>query len=172
MLMLSWCRTILYVKAETWTPICSLTFMYWQPALSALLAQSLWLALSTSGGTRCPATWGAPSTAANTATQTGAPVRVHSYHMYYQWLALIDELLLLKDDRKRLQCCVSDCMTLPCHIIDCWLVVTAWEVAGEYIYTTPGDLDSDYMMLSLTVPGYRWDVTRTNENSMICISCI
>ncbi|XP_010891663.3 UPF0577 protein KIAA1324 homolog [Esox lucius] len=32
---------------------------------------------------------------------------------------------------------------------------TGWEVAGEYIYTTPGDLDSDYMMLSLTVPGYR-----------------
>ncbi|XP_067095809.1 endosome/lysosome-associated apoptosis and autophagy regulator 1 [Osmerus mordax] len=31
---------------------------------------------------------------------------------------------------------------------------TAWEVAGEYIYTTPGDLDSDYMMLTLTVPGY------------------
>lgn len=31
---------------------------------------------------------------------------------------------------------------------------TAWEVAGEYIYTTPGELDSDYMMLSLTVPGY------------------
>ncbi|KAG7472616.1 hypothetical protein MATL_G00110570 [Megalops atlanticus] len=32
---------------------------------------------------------------------------------------------------------------------------TAWEVAGEYIYTTPGDLDSDYMMLTLSVPGYR-----------------
>ncbi|KAI1893119.1 hypothetical protein AGOR_G00140630 [Albula goreensis] len=32
---------------------------------------------------------------------------------------------------------------------------TAWEVAGEYTYTTPGDLDSDYMMLTLTVPGYR-----------------
>ncbi|KAG9332365.1 hypothetical protein JZ751_015008, partial [Albula glossodonta] len=31
---------------------------------------------------------------------------------------------------------------------------TAWEVAGEYTYTTPGDLDSDYMMLTLTVPGY------------------
>ncbi|KAJ8378226.1 hypothetical protein AAFF_G00245140 [Aldrovandia affinis] len=28
-------------------------------------------------------------------------------------------------------------------------------VAGEYIYTTPGDMDSDYMMLTLTVPGYR-----------------
>ncbi|MFT7804350.1 UPF0577 protein KIAA1324-like isoform X1 [Arapaima gigas] len=32
---------------------------------------------------------------------------------------------------------------------------TAWEVAGEYIYTTPGDLDSDYMILTLAVPGYR-----------------
>ncbi|XP_062854421.1 endosome/lysosome-associated apoptosis and autophagy regulator 1 [Trichomycterus rosablanca] len=31
---------------------------------------------------------------------------------------------------------------------------TGWEVAGEYIYTTPGDLDSDYMMLTLTVAGY------------------
>ncbi|XP_030640294.1 UPF0577 protein KIAA1324 [Chanos chanos] len=31
---------------------------------------------------------------------------------------------------------------------------TAWEVAGEYIYTTPGDLDSDLMILTLSVPGY------------------
>ncbi|KAM6977768.1 endosome/lysosome-associated apoptosis and autophagy regulator 1 [Aplochiton taeniatus] len=31
----------------------------------------------------------------------------------------------------------------------------SWEVAGEYIYTTPGDLDSNYMMLSLNVLGYR-----------------
>lgn len=34
-------------------------------------------------------------------------------------------------------------------------VVTGWEVAGEYIYTTPSNQDSDYMMLTLTVPGYR-----------------
>ncbi|XP_057676462.1 endosome/lysosome-associated apoptosis and autophagy regulator 1 [Corythoichthys intestinalis] len=32
---------------------------------------------------------------------------------------------------------------------------TAWEVAGEYVYTTPGDRDTDYLMLRLTVPGYR-----------------
>ncbi|KAJ8258057.1 hypothetical protein GJAV_G00192700 [Gymnothorax javanicus] len=32
---------------------------------------------------------------------------------------------------------------------------TAWEVGGEYVYTTPGNLDSQYMMLTLTVPGYR-----------------
>ncbi|XP_031422893.1 endosome/lysosome-associated apoptosis and autophagy regulator 1 [Clupea harengus] len=32
---------------------------------------------------------------------------------------------------------------------------TAWEVAGEYVYTTPGDMDTGYMMLTLTVPGYR-----------------
>nr|XP_006628357.2 PREDICTED: UPF0577 protein KIAA1324 homolog [Lepisosteus oculatus] len=32
---------------------------------------------------------------------------------------------------------------------------TAWEVAGEYIYTTAGDSDTDYLMLILTVPGYR-----------------
>uniref|UniRef100_A0A8C4H1I4 Endosome-lysosome associated apoptosis and autophagy regulator 1 n=1 Tax=Dicentrarchus labrax TaxID=13489 RepID=A0A8C4H1I4_DICLA len=34
-------------------------------------------------------------------------------------------------------------------------VMTAWEVAGEYVYTTPGDQDSDYLMLTLSVPGYR-----------------
>ncbi|XP_077463450.1 endosome/lysosome-associated apoptosis and autophagy regulator 1 isoform X1 [Stigmatopora argus] len=32
---------------------------------------------------------------------------------------------------------------------------TAWEVAGEYVYTTPGDRDTDYLTLRLTVPGYR-----------------
>ncbi|XP_019944302.2 endosome/lysosome-associated apoptosis and autophagy regulator 1 [Paralichthys olivaceus] len=32
---------------------------------------------------------------------------------------------------------------------------TAWEVAGEYIYTAPGDQDTDYLMLMLNVPGYR-----------------
>uniref|UniRef100_A0A3P9KN75 Si:ch211-163l21.8 n=1 Tax=Oryzias latipes TaxID=8090 RepID=A0A3P9KN75_ORYLA len=32
---------------------------------------------------------------------------------------------------------------------------TAWEVAGEYVYTTPGYHDTDYLMLTLTVPGYR-----------------
>uniref|UniRef100_A0A8C2Q7N6 Si:ch211-163l21.8 n=1 Tax=Cyprinus carpio TaxID=7962 RepID=A0A8C2Q7N6_CYPCA len=36
------------------------------------------------------------------------------------------------------------------------LVVTGWEVAGDYIYTTPSNQDSDYMMLTLTVPGYRF----------------
>uniref|UniRef100_A0A665U180 Si:ch211-163l21.8 n=1 Tax=Echeneis naucrates TaxID=173247 RepID=A0A665U180_ECHNA len=30
-----------------------------------------------------------------------------------------------------------------------------WEVAGEYVYTTPGDQDTDYLMLMLSVPGYR-----------------
>lgn len=34
-------------------------------------------------------------------------------------------------------------------------VTAAWEVAGEYIYTTPGDQDTDYLMLTLSVPGYR-----------------
>ncbi|TMS15810.1 UPF0577 protein [Larimichthys crocea] len=32
---------------------------------------------------------------------------------------------------------------------------TAWEVAGEYVYTISGDRDTDYMMLTLSVPGYR-----------------
>lgn len=34
-------------------------------------------------------------------------------------------------------------------------VITAWEVAGEYVYTTPGDQDTDYQTLTLKVPGYR-----------------
>ncbi|MBN3306960.1 K1324 protein, partial [Amia calva] len=44
---------------------------------------------------------------------------------------------------------------------------TAWEVAGEYVYTTPGDLDSDYQMLTLTVPGYRLpqSVAKDTENT-------
>uniref|UniRef100_A0A673CT28 Si:ch211-163l21.8 n=1 Tax=Sphaeramia orbicularis TaxID=375764 RepID=A0A673CT28_9TELE len=33
-------------------------------------------------------------------------------------------------------------------------VMTAWEVAGEYIYTAPGDQDRDFLMLTLDVPGY------------------
>ncbi|KAG7519937.1 hypothetical protein JOB18_019311 [Solea senegalensis] len=32
---------------------------------------------------------------------------------------------------------------------------TAWEVAGDYVYTTPGDEDTDLLMLTLSVPGYR-----------------
>ncbi|KAM3618792.1 uncharacterized protein V6R79_024991 [Siganus canaliculatus] len=31
---------------------------------------------------------------------------------------------------------------------------TAWEVAGEYIYSTPGNHDTDFLMLTLSVPGY------------------
>lgn len=42
------------------------------------------------------------------------------------------------------------------HVIGVLFALTAWEVAGEYIYTTPGGQDSGYMMLSLNVPGYRW----------------
>uniref|UniRef100_A0A3B4A9X4 MRH domain-containing protein n=1 Tax=Periophthalmus magnuspinnatus TaxID=409849 RepID=A0A3B4A9X4_9GOBI len=30
-----------------------------------------------------------------------------------------------------------------------------WEVAGEYIYTTPAEEDTDFLMLTLNVPGYR-----------------
>ncbi|MEQ2286104.1 hypothetical protein AMECASPLE_038736, partial [Ameca splendens] len=32
---------------------------------------------------------------------------------------------------------------------------TAWEVAGEYVYTAPGVQDTDYLTLTLNVPGYR-----------------
>uniref|UniRef100_A0A672JED9 MRH domain-containing protein n=1 Tax=Salarias fasciatus TaxID=181472 RepID=A0A672JED9_SALFA len=34
-------------------------------------------------------------------------------------------------------------------------LMTAWEVAGDYIYTTPAEQDTDYMTLMLNVPGYR-----------------
>lgn len=37
-------------------------------------------------------------------------------------------------------------------------VMTGWEVAGEYVYTTPGDQDVDSQMLTLNVPGYRSEV--------------
>ncbi|XP_032429216.1 UPF0577 protein KIAA1324 [Xiphophorus hellerii] len=43
---------------------------------------------------------------------------------------------------------------------------TAWEVAGEYIYTTPGVQDTDYLTLTLNVPGYRAQTTgKDNEMS-------
>ncbi|XP_074537855.1 endosome/lysosome-associated apoptosis and autophagy regulator 1 [Halichoeres trimaculatus] len=32
---------------------------------------------------------------------------------------------------------------------------SAWEVAGEYIYTTPGEEDRDHLTLTLHIPGYR-----------------
>ncbi|KAG7283861.1 hypothetical protein CRUP_034048 [Coryphaenoides rupestris] len=32
---------------------------------------------------------------------------------------------------------------------------TGWEVAGEYVYTVPAEDDSDYVVLTLNVPGYR-----------------
>ncbi|XP_072223359.1 endosome/lysosome-associated apoptosis and autophagy regulator 1 [Leuresthes tenuis] len=40
---------------------------------------------------------------------------------------------------------------------------TVWEVAGEYVYTTPGDQDTDYLMLTLTVPGYRMPQSMTKD---------
>uniref|UniRef100_H2UWY3 Endosome-lysosome associated apoptosis and autophagy regulator 1 n=1 Tax=Takifugu rubripes TaxID=31033 RepID=H2UWY3_TAKRU len=44
---------------------------------------------------------------------------------------------------------------------------TGWEVAGEYVYTTPGDQDVDNQMLTLKVPGYRLpqSVSKASENS-------
>lgn len=46
-------------------------------------------------------------------------------------------------------------------------MITGWEVAGDYVYTTPGDQDVDNQMLTLQVPGYRseislnWDYVHT-----------
>ncbi|KAM8755667.1 endosome/lysosome-associated apoptosis and autophagy regulator 1 [Acanthopagrus schlegelii] len=42
--------------------------------------------------------------------------------------------------------------------------ITAWEVAGEYVYTTPGDQDTDYLMLTLSVPGYRLPQSMTADS--------
>ncbi|XP_072537897.1 endosome/lysosome-associated apoptosis and autophagy regulator 1 [Salminus brasiliensis] len=49
---------------------------------------------------------------------------------------------------------------------------TGWEVAGEYIYTTPGDLDSDYMMITLTVPGYSLPHSLAKDNERVELSRI
>uniref|UniRef100_A0A671YMX3 Endosome-lysosome associated apoptosis and autophagy regulator 1 n=1 Tax=Sparus aurata TaxID=8175 RepID=A0A671YMX3_SPAAU len=45
---------------------------------------------------------------------------------------------------------------------DCYF--QAWEVAGEYVYTTPGDQDTDYLMLTLNVPGYRLPQSMTTDS--------
>lgn len=50
---------------------------------------------------------------------------------------------------------VWGCRECPFMYHQLCFVETGWEVAGEYIYTTPGNLDSDYMMLTLDVSGYR-----------------
>ncbi|XP_056319615.1 endosome/lysosome-associated apoptosis and autophagy regulator 1 [Danio aesculapii] len=49
---------------------------------------------------------------------------------------------------------------------------TGWEVAGEYIYTTPSDQDSDYMMLTLTVPGYSLPHSLREDNERVELSRI
>ncbi|XP_028309712.1 UPF0577 protein KIAA1324 [Gouania willdenowi] len=49
---------------------------------------------------------------------------------------------------------------------------TAWEVAGDYIYTTAGELDTDYMMLTLTVPGYRLPQSEVKDNESSQLSRI
>uniref|UniRef100_A0A3Q3VQ33 MRH domain-containing protein n=1 Tax=Mola mola TaxID=94237 RepID=A0A3Q3VQ33_MOLML len=42
--------------------------------------------------------------------------------------------------------------------------ITAWVVAGEYVYTTPGDEDTDYLLLTLRVPGYRLPQSMTEDS--------
>ncbi|XP_028265499.1 UPF0577 protein KIAA1324 isoform X2 [Parambassis ranga] len=49
---------------------------------------------------------------------------------------------------------------------------TAWEVAGEYVYTTPGDQDTDYQMLTLSVPGYKLPHSMANDNERTELSRI
>ncbi|XP_052460300.1 endosome/lysosome-associated apoptosis and autophagy regulator 1 isoform X1 [Carassius gibelio] len=50
--------------------------------------------------------------------------------------------------------------------------MTGWEVAGEYIYTTPSNQDSDYMMLTLTVPGYSLPHSLSEDNERVQLSRI
>uniref|UniRef100_UPI0037E7B555 endosome/lysosome-associated apoptosis and autophagy regulator 1 n=1 Tax=Semicossyphus pulcher TaxID=241346 RepID=UPI0037E7B555 len=49
---------------------------------------------------------------------------------------------------------------------------TAWEVAGEYVYTTPGDEDTDLLILTLDVPGYRLPQSAVQEGEMSELSHI
>ncbi|KAA0714061.1 hypothetical protein E1301_Tti024143 [Triplophysa tibetana] len=49
---------------------------------------------------------------------------------------------------------------------------TGWEVAGEYIYTTPSDQDSDFMLLTLQVPGYSLPHSLSKDNERVEISKI
>uniref|UniRef100_A0A673N9Q7 UPF0577 protein KIAA1324-like n=1 Tax=Sinocyclocheilus rhinocerous TaxID=307959 RepID=A0A673N9Q7_9TELE len=46
------------------------------------------------------------------------------------------------------------------------------RVAGEYIYTTPSNQDSDYMMLTLTVPGYSLPHSLSEDNERVQLSRI
>uniref|UniRef100_A0A8B9LQA0 Si:ch211-163l21.8 n=1 Tax=Astyanax mexicanus TaxID=7994 RepID=A0A8B9LQA0_ASTMX len=57
-------------------------------------------------------------------------------------------------------------------VIELCFLITGWEVAGEYIYTTPGDLDSDLMMLTLTVPGYSLPQSLAKDNERAELSRI
>uniref|UniRef100_A0A672QGA1 Endosome-lysosome associated apoptosis and autophagy regulator 1 n=1 Tax=Sinocyclocheilus grahami TaxID=75366 RepID=A0A672QGA1_SINGR len=61
-----------------------------------------------------------------------------------------------------------------CHMFVSYgdFVVTGWEVAGEYIYTTPSNQDSDYMMLTLTVPGYSLPHSLSEGNERVQLSRI
>ncbi|XP_026189393.1 UPF0577 protein KIAA1324 [Mastacembelus armatus] len=49
---------------------------------------------------------------------------------------------------------------------------TAWEVAGEYVYTTPGHQDTDYLMLTLSVSGYRLPQSMAKDSDMSELSRI
>lgn len=49
---------------------------------------------------------------------------------------------------------------------------TGWEVAGEYIYTTQSDRDSDFMLLTLQVPGYSLPHSLGKDNEIVELSRI
>ena len=48
------------------------------------------------------------------------------------------------------------------------MVVSGWEVAGDYIYTVPGEQDSDFLVLTLSVPGYRLGPAHNHAYTHTC----
>lgn len=148
-------------------PGCTKTYVFLlivQPVLSALLAQSPWWASSTNGGTPCRVTWRARSSLESSATLTTAQVSDctvwwaqtvaewitdHYFEMiWWCFLRLLSIYVLCALLVWQQWCVLLFCLISNMH--------TAWEVAGEYVYTTPGDQDTDFLMLMLSVPGYRW----------------
>uniref|UniRef100_A0A8C5LY48 MRH domain-containing protein n=1 Tax=Leptobrachium leishanense TaxID=445787 RepID=A0A8C5LY48_9ANUR len=45
--------------------------------------------------------------------------------------------------------------------------VSGWEVAGDYIYTSAGSSDNDYMLLSLNIPSFRGESTEDSGSKEV-----
>lgn len=112
-------------------PLCRAVASCPQPASAAQRALSRRWAWSTSGGTYCPPTWRPPCSAASTSSTKALQVVAEGY------LSPVPCWGTAKDPSER-------------HCIP-----AGWEVAGDYIYTAAGASDSDFMILTLVVPGFR-----------------